>query len=120
MSDSETTSDFIRAILGWFIPPVAVFLQAGVGVQLVINIVLTLMGWLPGAIHAAWVISSHGRNGGGSSTTFLSLLLCGLFPPIAVWMKRGLGVDLIVNLVLVWFFWLPGVLHAVWVAVQPD
>jgi uncharacterized membrane protein YqaE (UPF0057 family) len=49
----------IRLLLGLFLPPVGVFLTEGVGTTLIINIVLTLLGWLPGSIHAIWVIAKH-------------------------------------------------------------
>ncbi|MBD2667162.1 hypothetical protein B6N60_04332 [Richelia sinica FACHB-800] len=49
----------IRLLLGLFLPPVGVFLTEGVGTTLAINIVLTLLGWLPGSIHAIWVIAKH-------------------------------------------------------------
>lgn len=43
-------------VLGILIPPVAVFLTFGVGSTLFINIGLTLLGWIPGSIHAVWAI----------------------------------------------------------------
>lgn len=46
---------FIMILLTIFLPPVAVALKEGVGTQLLINIILTLIGWLPGVIHAFWV-----------------------------------------------------------------
>lgn len=45
----------LMILLTIFLPPVAVALKQGIGVQLLINIVLTLIGWLPGVIHAFWV-----------------------------------------------------------------
>ncbi|BAZ79465.1 MAG: YqaE/Pmp3 family membrane protein [Sphaerospermopsis kisseleviana] len=48
-----------RLLLGLFLPPVGVFLTEGVGITLIINILLTLLGWLPGSIHALWVITKH-------------------------------------------------------------
>ena len=121
MSDrSESSSDFVRALLAWFAPPIAVLLQVGLGGAFFINLFLTLLGWLPGAIHAAWVIAGEGQKRGDTKATFFSLLACGFFPPLAVYLKRGLGADLLINLVLVWFMWLPGILHATWVAVQQD
>lgn len=51
--------NLMRIILGILIPPLGVFLTVGVGVTLVINILLTLLGWLPGSIHALWVIVKH-------------------------------------------------------------
>jgi uncharacterized membrane protein YqaE (UPF0057 family) len=45
-----------RIILGILLPPVGVFLTYGLGTTFVINVVLTLLGWLPGSIHAVWAI----------------------------------------------------------------
>ena len=49
--------DVIRVILSILLPPVGVFLQVGIGLQFWINIVLTLLGYIPGIIHAVWVIA---------------------------------------------------------------
>ncbi|WP_066377163.1 MULTISPECIES: YqaE/Pmp3 family membrane protein [unclassified Anabaena] len=49
----------VRFLLGLLVPPLGVFLTVGVGPTLVINILLTLLGWLPGSIHAIWVIAKH-------------------------------------------------------------
>ncbi|MDX2099884.1 MAG: YqaE/Pmp3 family membrane protein [Leptolyngbyaceae cyanobacterium bins.59] len=51
-----------RILLGIFLPPVGVFLTYGVGPTLVINIVLTLLGWVPGSIHAVWAIAKREEN----------------------------------------------------------
>ena len=57
---SEGTKDFIRILFAVLLPPLGVFLQVGIGVQFWINIVLTLLGYLPGIIHAVWVIAKVG------------------------------------------------------------
>jgi uncharacterized membrane protein YqaE (UPF0057 family) len=48
--------DVIRILLAIFLPPVGVFLQVGLGLQFWLNILLTLCGYIPGIIHAIWVI----------------------------------------------------------------
>jgi uncharacterized membrane protein YqaE (UPF0057 family) len=48
--------DILRIILSVIIPPVGVFLQVGLGLQFWLNILLTLLGYFPGLIHALWVI----------------------------------------------------------------
>jgi uncharacterized membrane protein YqaE (UPF0057 family) len=48
--------DVIRIILSVIIPPVGVFLQVGLGLHFWLNILLTLLGYFPGLIHAIWVI----------------------------------------------------------------
>ncbi|RKN78690.1 YqaE/Pmp3 family membrane protein [Ulvibacterium marinum] len=42
----------ITIILNILLPPLAVFLKHGVSTTLLISIVLTLLAWLPGVIHA--------------------------------------------------------------------
>lgn len=51
----------IQILLSIFLPPVAVLLKAGVGMQLLINIVLCFFFWLPAVIHALWVSSKGGE-----------------------------------------------------------
>lgn len=51
--------DIIRIIIAIFIPPLAVFTQVGLGKHFWINLLLTLCGWLPGVIHAFWVIGKY-------------------------------------------------------------
>jgi len=48
--------DLIRVLLAVFLPPVAVFLEVGLGVHFWINVLLTILGYLPGMIHAIWII----------------------------------------------------------------
>ena len=49
----------IRFALGIVVPPLGVFLTYGLSMTLLINIVLTLFGWVPGSIHAVWAIAKH-------------------------------------------------------------
>jgi uncharacterized membrane protein YqaE (UPF0057 family) len=51
--------DIIRIILAIVLPPLGVFLQVGFGAQFWINILLTLLGYIPGIIHALWVILKY-------------------------------------------------------------
>jgi uncharacterized membrane protein YqaE (UPF0057 family) len=48
--------DLIRVLLAILLPPLGVFLQVGIGPQFWINILLTLLGYIPGIIHAVWII----------------------------------------------------------------
>ena len=48
----------LRFLLGLVLPPLGVFLSVGVGPTLLINVLLTLLGWLPGSIHAIWLLLS--------------------------------------------------------------
>lgn len=49
--------DIIRIICAILLPPLGVFLQVGIGMDFWINILLTLLGYFPGIIHAIWVIA---------------------------------------------------------------
>ncbi|MBF0100683.1 MAG: YqaE/Pmp3 family membrane protein [Desulfobacterales bacterium] len=53
----ENSKDLLRIILSIIIPPVGVFFQVGFGLHFWINIILTLLGYIPGLIHAIWIIS---------------------------------------------------------------
>jgi uncharacterized membrane protein YqaE (UPF0057 family) len=48
--------DALRLICSIFIPPLGVFMQVGFGLHFWMNILLTLMGYVPGVIHAAYII----------------------------------------------------------------
>ena len=39
-------------ILNILLPPLAVFMKHGLGTTFLISIVLTVIGWIPGVIHA--------------------------------------------------------------------
>lgn len=54
--------DIIRIICAIILPPLGVFLQVGLGTQFWINILLTLLGYIPGIIHAIWVIAKYPRR----------------------------------------------------------
>jgi uncharacterized membrane protein YqaE (UPF0057 family) len=47
----------VLIVLSIFLPPVAVFLKSGVGKDLVINIILCFVLFLPGVIHALWLVT---------------------------------------------------------------
>jgi len=49
--------DLIRIIFAILLPPLGVFLQVGLGVQFWLNILLTLLGYIPGIVHAIWIIA---------------------------------------------------------------
>ncbi len=48
--------DIVRLIFAIILPPVGVFLQVGLGKHFWINVLLTLLGYIPGVIHAVWII----------------------------------------------------------------
>lgn len=46
---------------GHLSPPVCAFIQVGFSLHFLINIVLTLLGGLPGMVHALWLVVSDKR-----------------------------------------------------------
>jgi len=52
-------------IIAFFLPPLAVLLDRGCTCDLCINILLTLLGWLPGVVHAIYLIAikEHEQSG---------------------------------------------------------
>ncbi|GAB7354225.1 hypothetical protein MBLNU459_g4768t2 [Dothideomycetes sp. NU459] len=57
-------SGLCLVIIAIFLPPLAVLLRTGCGGSFLINIVLTILGWIPGILHAWYVIvryPSHRR-----------------------------------------------------------
>jgi uncharacterized membrane protein YqaE (UPF0057 family) len=49
----------ILILLAIFLPPLAVFLMVGLGRDFWINLILTLLGWLPGMVHAIYLIGTR-------------------------------------------------------------
>ena len=49
----------LKIILAIILPPVAAFLQVGVSTHFWVNIILTLLGGVPGIIHALWLVLSE-------------------------------------------------------------
>ncbi|MEH6519122.1 MAG: YqaE/Pmp3 family membrane protein [Halioglobus sp.] len=46
------------------------------------------------------------------------IILAILLPPLAVFLKNGAGKDLLINIVLCLFFYVPGILHALWLVTK--
>ncbi len=51
--------DLLKIIFAIILPPVGVFLEVGLGLHFWLNILLTLLGYFPGLIHAIWIIASR-------------------------------------------------------------
>ncbi|KAI0424859.1 hypothetical protein F5Y09DRAFT_347267 [Xylaria sp. FL1042] len=50
-----TASDICKIIFAIILPPLGVFLERGCGADFLINILLTILGYIPGIIHALYV-----------------------------------------------------------------
>ena len=51
--------EIVKIICAIILPPLGVFLQVGLGKHFWINILLTLLGYIPGIVHAIWVVAKN-------------------------------------------------------------
>mgnify|MGYP000191192772 CR=1 FL=1 len=49
--------DLIRIIIAVILPPLGVFLEVGLSKHFWLNILLTLLGYIPGIVHAVYIIA---------------------------------------------------------------
>ncbi|WP_193173203.1 MULTISPECIES: YqaE/Pmp3 family membrane protein [Nisaea] len=49
----------LRLILTILLPPLGVFLTVGIGGHFWLNILLTILGYIPGIVHGVWVIAKR-------------------------------------------------------------
>ncbi len=49
----------VKIILAIFLPPLAAALQVGISTHFWINLILTFFGYIPGMIHALWLIVTN-------------------------------------------------------------
>ncbi len=52
----------VRVILAILLPPLGVFLKVGLGLHFWLNILLTIFGYIPGLVHAIWIIARDNRT----------------------------------------------------------
>lgn len=50
-------AEILKVVFSVLLPPVGVFFQVGFGMHFWLNIVLTLLGYIPGLVHAIWIIA---------------------------------------------------------------
>jgi uncharacterized membrane protein YqaE (UPF0057 family) len=48
----------------------------------------------------------------------LLIILSILIAPVAVFLKKGAGKDLIINIILCFLFYIPAVIHALWLVTK--
>lgn len=49
--------DILRIIVAVILPPLGVLLEVGLGKHFWLNILLTLLGYIPGIVHAVYIIA---------------------------------------------------------------
>ncbi len=58
-SEDSLLGDLIKILLALLLPPLGVFFEVGLSKHFWLNILLTLLGFLPGVIHAVYVIAKY-------------------------------------------------------------
>jgi uncharacterized membrane protein YqaE (UPF0057 family) len=58
--------DAVRILCAILMPPLAVYLTVGLTGQFWLSLVLTLLGYVPGMVHAIWLLTVRGGIAGGS------------------------------------------------------
>jgi uncharacterized membrane protein YqaE (UPF0057 family) len=56
MADDAQIGKLLLVIIAILLPPLAVGLKEGIGMQLVLSIILTLIFYVPGLVHALWIV----------------------------------------------------------------
>ncbi len=51
--------DILKILVAVILPPLGVFLEVGLGKHFWINLILTLFGYIPGIIHAVYIIATR-------------------------------------------------------------
>jgi len=46
----------VKVIAAFFLPPLTAYLQVGISTHFWISIALTMLGLLPGVLHALWLV----------------------------------------------------------------
>jgi uncharacterized membrane protein YqaE (UPF0057 family) len=54
-----TVGDPVKIVLAILLPPLGTFLEVGLSKHFWLNIILTILGYIPGIIHALYVILKH-------------------------------------------------------------
>jgi uncharacterized membrane protein YqaE (UPF0057 family) len=52
----------LLTLIAIFLPPLAVGLKLGIGFHLFLNIILSLLFYVPGLLHALWVVLADGGS----------------------------------------------------------
>lgn len=69
-------------------------------------------------LEAAGRFWESGRATSQTNMKILLVVLCFFLPPLAVYLKTNVVKTALINLLLSIFFWIPGVIHALWVVLK--
>lgn len=52
-------SEILLVLLSCVLPPLGVLIRVGWHPHLLVSVLLTCLGWLPGVLHAVWVLGRY-------------------------------------------------------------
>ncbi len=52
---TKTNMSLLTIVLCVLLPPLAVFMKTGLSGKFLVNVLLSILGWVPGVIHALYV-----------------------------------------------------------------
>ena len=58
-TNDSLLGDLLKILLAIILPPLGVLLEVGLGLHFWLNILLTILGFVPGIIHAVYIIATR-------------------------------------------------------------
>ena len=55
----DVSMQIVKIVLSILFPPIAAYLQVNLTMHFWVNIVLTLLGGIPGVLHALWLVLTN-------------------------------------------------------------
>ncbi|KAI8069953.1 hypothetical protein BC940DRAFT_296561 [Gongronella butleri] len=62
MATTYSGRDIALFVIAFFFPPLAVLIKRGCGADFIINILLSLLGAIPGIIHAFYIVHKYNEG----------------------------------------------------------
>ena len=91
-------------------------LKKGLGEDFIINLICTLLFYVPGIMHALLVCGLVPANCcGAPAKTVIEIVLLIICPPTAVLVQKKVSVEFVIALVLTFLFYVPALIYAAWV-----
>lgn len=59
MAAHAQENDLIKILIAVLLPPLGVALETGINKSFWINVILTILGYIPGIVHAVYVIAKR-------------------------------------------------------------
>ncbi|KAI2802980.1 plasma membrane proteolipid Pmp3 [Blomia tropicalis] len=117
----------VQLLFAILMPPISVLLSRGCDFHLILNIILTILGFVPGIIHAVkfycQILLKERSQSPPTNQPIMpftcsdicKIILAVILPPLGVLAEKGCGVDLLINIALTILGFIPGIIHALYI-----